>query len=65
MARERGLEVWNVPTIGPRAAQQVSSASEGAAGSWMCSTSKSPSCTQRRARAAERKPKLSRATDPL
>ncbi|GAA3111509.1 hypothetical protein GCM10020254_67060 [Streptomyces goshikiensis] len=65
MARERGFEVWKVATIGPCAAQQDSSPSEGEAGSWMWITSKTPSCSQRRTRAAERNPKFRRATDPL
>ncbi len=65
IARERGLEVWKVATMGPCAAQHASRESEGVAGSWMCSTSKRPSCSQRRTRAADRKPKFSRATEPL
>ncbi|CAL9287765.1 hypothetical protein SUDANB91_01333 [Streptomyces sp. SudanB91_2054] len=65
IARERGLDVWKVATIGPCAAQQVSRPSEGEVGSWMWMTSKAPSCSQRRTRAADRKPKLRRATDPL
>ncbi len=65
IARERGLEVWKVATIGPCAAQQASRPSEGEVGSWMWMTSNVPSCSQRRTRAAERKPKLSRATEPL
>lgn len=65
MARERGLEVWKVATIGPCAAQQVSRPREGAVGSWMWTTSKTPSCSQRRTRAADRKPKFRRATEPL
>ncbi|CAM5459502.1 hypothetical protein SVIOM342S_07828 [Streptomyces violaceorubidus] len=65
IARERGLEVWKVATIGPCAAQQVSRPSEGEVGSWMWMTSKAPSCSQRRTRAADRKPKFSRATEPL
>ncbi len=65
MARDRGFEVWKVATIGPCAAQQDSSPSEGEAGSWMWITSKVPSCSHRRTRAADRNPKFSRATDPL
>ncbi len=65
MARERGLEVWNVATIGPWAAQQVSRPSDGEVGSWMWITSNAPSCSQRRTRAALRNPKFSRATEPL
>lgn len=65
IARDRGFEVWKVATIGPCAAQQDSSPSEGEAGSWMWITSKVPSWSQRRTRAADRKPKFSRATEPL
>lgn len=65
MALERGLDVWNVATIGPCAAQQVSRPSEGEVGSWMWMTSNVPSLSQRRTRAAERNPKFSRATEPL
>jgi hypothetical protein len=59
------LAVWKVATIGPVAAQQASSDSDGVAGSWRCSTSNAPSRSQRRTRAAESGPKFTRATDPL
>ena len=65
IARDRTWEAWKVPTMGPSAAQQASSPSDGAAGSWTCRTSKPPSLIQRRTRAADRKPNASRATDPL
>lgn len=65
IALERGFEVWKVATIGPCAAQHVSRPSDGEDGSWMWTTSKVPSCSQRRTRAADRKPKFSRATEPL
>ena len=65
IARDRRFEVWKVATIGPVAAQQASSDSDGVAGSWMCNTSKPPSRTQRRTRVAEIGPKFTRATDPL
>ena len=65
IARERRLDVWKVATIGPFAAQQASSDSDGVAGSWMCRRSNRPSRTQRRTRAAEIGPMFTRATDPL
>ena len=57
--------MWNVATIGPVAAQHASTDSDGVAGSWTCSTSNSPSRSQRRTRAAEIGPKFTRATEPL
>ena len=57
--------MWKVATIGPVAAQQASSDSDGVAGSWMCSTSNSPSRSHRRTRAADTGPKFTRATEPL
>ncbi len=65
IARDRRFDVWKVATIGPVAAQQASSDREGVAGSWMCSTSKWPSRSQRRTRVADSGPKFTRATDPL
>jgi hypothetical protein len=65
ISRERGIAVWKVATIGPSATQHASSERLGAAGSCTCSTSKLPSLTQRRTRAADRNPNASRATDPL
>jgi hypothetical protein len=65
IARERGLLVWKVATMGTSASQHASSDRLGAAGSCTCSRSKSPSRSQARTRAAARGPKDSRATDPL
>jgi hypothetical protein len=65
MTRDFGLAVCTVATIGPEATQQASRDRLGAAGSCTCSTSKSPSLTQRRTRLADRGPKASRATEPL
>ena len=65
MARDRRFEVWKVATIAPVAAQHASRDSDGVAGSWMCSTSKPPSRSHRRTRAADSGPKFTRATDPL
>ena len=65
IARERGFAVWKVATIGPLAAQHASIDRLGEDGSWTCSTSKSPSCSQRRTRAADKNPKFTRATEPL
>jgi hypothetical protein len=65
IARERGIAVCTVATIGPSATQQASSDRLGAAGSWTCRTSKPPSLSQRFTRLADRKPKASLATDPL
>ena len=64
-ARDRGIAACIVATIGPSATQQASRPRLGAAGSCTCRTSKSPSLSHRRTRLAERKPKASRATDPL
>ena len=65
IARERGMAVCTVATIGPSATQQASSDRLGAAGSCTWTTSKSPSLSQRRTRPADRKPNESRATEPL
>ena len=64
-ARERSLEEWYVATTGHSAAHRASSDRLGVAGSCRCSTSKAPSCSQRRVRAAAIGPKDIRATDPL
>ena len=61
----RGIAVCTVATIGPDATQQASSGSDGTVGSCTCSTSKSPSRSQRRTRLADSGPNASRATDPL
>lgn len=65
IARDRGLDVWKVPTIGPDADQAASIDRLGEAGSCTCRMSNRPSFSQRRTLAAERMPKLSRATEPL
>ena len=65
MARDFGLAVCTVATIGPVAIQQASRDRLGAAGSCTCSTSKLPSLSQRRTRLADRNPNASRATEPL
>ena len=63
--RDLGIAVCTVATIGPDATQQASSGSDGTVGSCTCSTSKSPSRSQRRTRLADSGPNESRATDPL
>ena len=65
MARERGIAVCTVATIGPSATQQASSDRLGAAGSCTCRTSKSPSLSHRRTRLADSGPNASLATEPL
>ena len=65
IARERTLEVWKVATTGHSAAHSASKEMLGVAGSCRCSTSKRPSLSQRRTRAATTGPKDTRATDPL
>ena len=57
--------MWNVATIGPSAAHSASNDRLGLTGSWMWTTSKAPSPSQRLVRAAETGPKFTRATDPL
>ena len=64
-ARERAIAVWNVATIGPLAANVASIDTLGTVGSCTCSTSNSPSRSQRRVRASDSGPKTSRATEPL
>ena len=65
ITRDRSLEVWKVPTMGPSATQQAITLMLGAEGSCTCRTSKRPSRIQRRTRAVERGPNFSRATEPL
>src|SRR4051794_3585860 len=65
MTRERRLDVWNVATMAPVAAQSASIDSDGDTGSWMCRRSKSPSASQRRTRTRLTGPNASRATEPL
>jgi hypothetical protein len=64
-ARDRSWEVWKVATTGQVAAHSARTETLGVAGSWMCSTSKSPSASQRRTRPATSGPKDTRATEPL
>ena len=63
--RERSVAMWKVATRGPSWIMQVSSDRLGGAGSCTCTTSKFPSRSHRRTRAAETRPNCSRATDPL
>ncbi len=56
---------WNVATSGPSWIMQVSSDRLGGAGSCTCTTSKAPSRSHLRTRAAATMPNCSRATDPL
>ena len=65
IARERTLEVWKVATTGQSADHSASSEMLGVAGSCRCSTSKAPSLSQRRTRAATTGPNETRATEPL
>ena len=65
MVRERGVDVWKVATTGPSATNSARNDRLGAVGSWTCRTSKSPSRSQRRTRASDTGPKVSRATEPL
>ena len=63
--RDRVVAAWNVATSGPSWIMQVSSDRLGGAGSCTWTTSKSPSRSQRRTRAADTRPNCSRATEPL
>ena len=63
--RERTVATWKVATSGPSWIMQASSDRLGGAGSWTCTTSKSPSRSQRRTRAADTRPNCTRATEPL
>ena len=65
MTRERTLEVWKVATTGVVAAHSARIERLGASGSWMCTTSKSPSSSQRPTLPAATGPKSSRAVEPL
>ncbi len=62
---ERGLDVWNVATMGPSASMHVSRLTLGAVGSCTCNTSKSFSRNHLRTRAADTGPISSLATEPL
>ena len=63
--RDRVSAMWNVATSGPSWIMQASSGRLAAAGSCTCTTSKSPSRSQRRTRAADRNPNCTWATEPL
>ncbi len=65
IARDRPMAEWNVPTTGTSLAHKASSDTLGDDGSWTCSTSKSPSPSQRRTPDTARGPKANRATEPL
>ena len=62
---DRVVAAWNVATIGPLAIMQTSRDTEGAAGSCTWTTSKCPSRSQRRTRAAETGPNCRLAIEPL
>lgn len=64
-ARERGIDVWKVATIGPVAIHSASMLSDGVTGSCRCRMSKSPCTSQRRTFAAATGPNVMRATEPL
>jgi hypothetical protein len=62
---DRMVAAWKVATIGPSAIMQTSRPTEGGAGSCTCTTSKCPSRSQRRTRAAETGPNCRLAIEPL
>jgi hypothetical protein len=62
---DRVVAAWNVATIGPVAIMQTSSAIDGAAGSCTWTTSKCPSRSHRRTRAADTGPNWTLAIEPL
>ena len=62
---ERVVAAWKVATIGPLAIMQTSSDTDGGAGSCTCTTSKCPSRSQRRTRAADTGPNCQLAIEPL
>ena len=65
IARDRICDVWKVATTGHSVAHSASSDRLGDAGSCRCTTSKAPSRSQRRTRAATTGPNETRATEPL
>ena len=65
MARERSRLEWKVATIGTVAAHSARIETLGAIGSWMWTTSKCPSSSQRLTRVAVSGPNVRRATEPL
>ena len=62
---DRVVAAWNVATIGPLAIMQTSSDTDGGAGSCTWTTSKCPSRSHRRTRAAETGPNWTLAIEPL
>src|SRR3954463_5081891 len=62
---DRVVAAWNVATIGPLAIMQTSNDTDGGAGSGTWTTSKCPSGSQRRTRAADTGPNCTLAIDPL
>ena len=62
---DRVVAAWKVATIGPLAIMQTSSDTDGGAGSCTWTTSKCPSRSQRRTRAAETGPNCRLAIEPL
>ena len=62
---ERTVAVWNVATMGPSAIMQTSRDNDGGAGSCTWTTSKCPSRSHRRARAADSGPNWMLAIEPL
>ena len=62
---ERVVAAWKVATIGPLAIMQTSSDTDGGAGSCTWTTSKCPSRSQRRTRAADTGPNCTLAIEPL
>ncbi len=62
---ERVVAAWKVATIGPSAIMQTSRPTDGGAGSCTWTTSKVPSRSQRRTRAADTGPNCRLAIEPL
>ena len=62
---DRVVAAWKVATIGPLAIMQTSRDTDGGAGSCTWTTSKCPSRSQRRTRAAETGPNCRLAIEPL
>ena len=62
---DRTVAAWKVATIGPLAIMSTSSPMDGGAGSCTWTTSKWPSRSHRRTRAAEIGPNCTLAIDPL
>ena len=62
---DRVVAAWKVATIGPLAIMQTSRDTDGGAGSCTWTTSKCPSRSQRRTRAADTGPNCTLAIEPL